>query len=132
MKKSRQLHLWIGLLTSFLILIEAVTGLLMVEPWLMGVNGPPEQRVEFEKPATGEVVESAGFGRGGGAGRHFGPAGQGNSIRSVVKNLHAGRIGNTDVSFLLDIVAVGLIFLTITGMIMSIKVLKAQRIRHRR
>ncbi len=98
----------------------------------MGVNGPPEQRVEFDKSTTGEVVERAGFGREGEAGRHFKPTGQGNSIRSFVKNLHAGRIGNTDVSFLLDIVAIALIILTITGMSMSIKILKAQRNRHRR
>jgi len=126
LKKIRNLHLWIGLLTSFLILIEAVTGLLMVEPWLIGAGRPAaEHRATLEKTAAGEVSVEAGFGSGGmGAGRRFNPAGQGNSIMSFVKNLHSGRIGGTDVSLLLDIIAVGLIILTITGMVLSVKALK--------
>ncbi|MCL6477812.1 MAG: PepSY domain-containing protein [Peptococcaceae bacterium] len=125
MKKIRRLHLWIGLFTSILILMEAVTGLLMVEPWLAGVNKPsPGQRAEFEKPVMKEVSGEGAARIGVEAGGHFAPDSRGNSIMAFVKNLHAGRVGDTNVSFLLDIVAVGLIILTITGIILSIKALK--------
>jgi uncharacterized iron-regulated membrane protein len=36
MKRIRQAHLWIGLITSIFLLMEAVTGLLLAEPWLIG------------------------------------------------------------------------------------------------
>jgi hypothetical protein len=36
MKRIRQAHLWIGLITSIFLLVEAVTGLLLAEPWLTG------------------------------------------------------------------------------------------------
>lgn len=111
MRINRQLHLWIGLITSVLILIEAVTGLLMTEPWLMGVNRPSvEQRSET---AETKMVK---------------PGNQGNGLMPFVKNLHAGRIGNTDVSILLDMVAIGMIILTITGITLSVRMIKMQRI----
>jgi hypothetical protein len=123
MKKIRNLHLWIGLFTSLFILVEAVTGLLMVEPWLMGASQPTaEQRVMVERGgAAREGMEAA---------RQFKPPGQGNSVTAFVKNLHAGRVGGTDVSLLLDIVAIGLIFMTVTGMVLTVKALKRQRVKH--
>ncbi|STO36655.1 Uncharacterised protein [[Flavobacterium] thermophilum] len=36
MRKMRNLHLWIGLISSIFLLVEAVTGLLLSEPWLIG------------------------------------------------------------------------------------------------
>ena len=39
MKKTSNLHLWIGLICSVFLLLEAVTGLLLTERWLMGVSG---------------------------------------------------------------------------------------------
>jgi len=132
MKKIRSLHLWIGLFTSLFILIEAVTGLLMLEPWLMGASQPAaEQRVMLEKTAQGEMPEKAGAAREGTeAERQFKPSGQRNSVTDFVKSLHAGRVGGTDVSVLLDIVALGLIFMTVTGMILTVKALKRPRARH--
>jgi uncharacterized iron-regulated membrane protein len=38
-KKTRNLHLWIGLITSIFLFIEAATGLLLTERWLMGMSG---------------------------------------------------------------------------------------------
>lgn len=131
MKKIRQLHLWIGLFTSLFILIEAVTGLLMVEPWLMGASQPAaEQRLMHERPAQGEVTGRTGAPvEGMEAGKQFNPAGQGN-IMAFVKNLHSGRVGGTDVSILLDIVAIGLIIMTVTGIVLTVKALKRPRARH--
>ena len=125
MRINRQLHLWIGLITSVLILIEAVTGLLMTEPWLMGVNRPSaEQRSET---AETKMVGFSERGRFNG-GPNFKPGNQGNGLMPFIKNLHAGRIGNTDVSILLDLAAIGMIILTITGIILSVRALKMQRI----
>ncbi len=132
MKTIRNLHLWIGLFTSLFILIEAVTGLLMVEPWLMGASHPAaEQRVTHERPVQGEVAESAEAAREGmEAAKQANPHGQGNSITAFVKNLHAGRVGSADVSVLLDIVALGLILMTVTGIVLTVKALKRQRPKH--
>lgn len=119
MNRWRQLHLWIGLLTSFLILIEAITGLFMIEPWLIGANKPStEQRVQLDKTRTGDTAEVS-------QGENFGMAGKQNNLMGFIKGLHSGRIGNTDISVFLDIVAIALIFLTTTGIILSIKRLKA-------
>lgn len=131
-KKCRQLHLWIGLFTSLLILMEAVTGLLMVEPWLIGANRPPaEQRMQLGKTGPGAFAGEAGaYGRpagaGAGQGRNAGGAGRQNSLMAFIKGLHSGKIGNTDISLFLDIAAVAMIVLTTTGIIMSINVLRAQ------
>jgi uncharacterized iron-regulated membrane protein len=38
MKKTRNLHLWVGLICSVFLLLEATTGLLLTERWLMGVK----------------------------------------------------------------------------------------------
>jgi len=121
--------LWIGLFTSLLIFVEAVTGLLMLEPWLMGAGRPPaEQRVMLERSAAGEVQGRPGAGaQGGEAGRNYRNAGQGSGIMVFVKNLHAGRVGGTDVSFLLDVAAVGMIVMTVTGMILTVKALRRNR-----
>lgn len=170
MRKIRNLHLWIGLFTSLLILIEAVTGLLMLEPALMGAGRPQgEQRVMIDKPTTGQVSEGSAAGRqqatsdqsnsGQASGRpssgqqytteqadtgqaqgrrgpggpgieadgNFNPAGQGTSFAAFVKGLHSGRINGTDISILLDIVAISLIFMTVTGMILTVKALKRRR-----
>jgi hypothetical protein len=54
-------------------------------------------------------------------------AGQGTSFASFVKGLHSGRIGGTDISIILDIVAVGLIIMTVTGMVLTVKALKRRR-----
>lgn len=166
--KNRQLHLWIGLLTSILVLVESVTGLLLAEPWLMGETSRPqmEQGMQFQRGRsdfpdaatnnatneatneetnnatdnatdneTGNPRDNAAFSQSGdqrpsfdrvGPGRNF-PGGEGrNGLMGFVRNLHAGRIGTTDVSFVASITAVALIILTITGIVLSLRVLVAQ------
>jgi hypothetical protein len=135
MRKFRQLHLWIGLLTSFLILIEAVTGLFMTEPWLLGMNRTPaEQQVQLEKIITGEPsgkeageYEKPVEGKASGS-RDSKDAGRQNNLMGFVKGLHSGRVGNTNLSLFLDIVAFALIILTTTGIVLTVKTLKTQSI----
>ena len=153
MRKFRQLHLWIGLLTSVFILMEAVTGLLLSEPWMMGQTSRSEIRMpaqtqqaagtatpDRQDPASGSSASSApaqeGKGNNQGAasssasgqqGRAMNGSGQqGTSFVGLIHGLHEGRIGSTDVKWLADVTAIGLIVLTITGISLSVQTLRAQ------
>lgn len=127
MRKTRRLHLWIGLFTSFLILIEAITGLILLEPKLIGIDMPKQQQMHGP-PGIEQTIAAEGMeGEKVAADRYRESAGQGFGAMAFIKNLHAGRIGNADVSILLELVAAGLIILTVTGMLMSIKALKLKR-----
>jgi uncharacterized iron-regulated membrane protein len=48
MKKLRRAHLWIGLIASIFIFMEALTGLLMNEPWLIGQSTIESGRGNFQ------------------------------------------------------------------------------------
>jgi len=52
--------------------------------------------------------------------------GESQGIVGIIRNLHAGRIGNTDVKWLMDLAALAMIFLTGSGIYLSIKVLSAE------
>lgn len=54
------------------------------------------------------------------------------SITGIIRGLHEGKIGTTNVKWLVDLVAIALIFLTGTGIYLSIKVLKADKKRRKR
>lgn len=147
MKKYRQLHLWIGLLCSVLILVESVTGLLLSEPWLMGGEERTEKRVPFQvssNRASGSAVpdgsslptaspaersQEEGFqfqeGKGGA------PQGM-NSLMGFIHGLHEGRIGSTNVKWVADLAAIAMIILTVTGIALSVQTLRAQSIRRKK
>lgn len=147
MKKSRQLHLWIGLICSILILIEAITGLLLSEPWLIGVQGRGEIRGEmrFEQQAAPSDQTSSSTAPTDSVSQNpvvasserpseFQPDTRKaqNSLMMLVRQLHEGRIGSTNLKWLADVAAIGLIILTVTGITLSMKTLRAQRIRHKK
>lgn len=125
MKKLRRLHLWIGLFCSVVILLEAVTGLLMLNPGLLGVSKAADRPLAQQWVAQ-EGGQNAS-GENGAVARQrqgFPPAGQGFSALRVIKELHTGRIGGADLSWLLSAGAVAVIILTITGIVLTINVLK--------
>jgi hypothetical protein len=63
----------------------------------------------------------------------MGPGGEGGAgVTNFIRNLHQGRIGNTNISWVMDITAIGMIILTITGIVMSTKVLAAQNVRRKK
>ncbi|RAK19115.1 hypothetical protein B0I26_10732 [Anoxybacillus vitaminiphilus] len=147
MKKMRQAHLWIGLITSVFLLMEAVTGLLLAEPWLIGQQ-PKGEPMLMQGAEQGQI--SAGMAQQGpsSAGnfaegesssspdfeqRSFGPRegfrGErgGNSLAGIIRGLHEGRLGNIDIRWAIDIAAISMIFLTLSGIYLSVKLLRAQR-----
>ncbi|WP_018085275.1 PepSY domain-containing protein [Desulfurispora thermophila] len=125
MKSLRRLHLWIGLFCSVVILLEAVTGLLLLNPGLLGVSKaadrPPAEQWVAQEGGQNASGENGAVSR---PGREFPPAGQGFSVLRVIKQLHTGRIGGADLSWLLSAGAVAVMVLTITGIVLTIKVLK--------
>jgi len=54
------------------------------------------------------------------------------SITGIIRGLHEGKIGTTNVKWLVDLVAIALIFLTSSGIYLSMKVLKADKKRRKR
>jgi hypothetical protein len=169
MRKTRQLHLWIGLICSVFILIEAVTGLFLLEPQLLGGGGgaPPQMmqqqtpagtdssdtnvaapsaradagsfpRIKLSAGAVSSDTNAAAPASGADAGSfprngNMGPGREGGTgAINFIRNLHQGRIGNTDISWVMDITAIGMIILTITGIVMSTKILAAQSVRRRK
>ncbi|SFI61569.1 PepSY-associated TM helix domain-containing protein [Thermoflavimicrobium dichotomicum] len=145
MKKMRQAHLWIGLVTSAFLLMEAVTGLLLTEPWLMGQQPksrpmsmqeqgqPSEGKAEQTQPPTGNLKQGEKSIDTDSKQKEFGsmkgfPKGEGeNSLMGIVKGLHEGRLGDMDIKWIIDIAAISMIFLTLSGVYLSVKLLRAQR-----
>ncbi|WP_066064940.1 PepSY-associated TM helix domain-containing protein [Neobacillus soli] len=178
MKKTRRLHLWIGLIASVFIFMESLTGLLMNEPWLIGQSQIEGGRGNFQPgqfnqgqflqgniggwgqgtgqnqgqavnpqqgqssgqtqgqtgtDGNGKYQRRSGFGGNGNlAGRTRGEGIGKGSLISTIRGLHEGRIGNTEVKWFLDLVAIAMMFLTGTGIYLSIKVLGAERKRKKR
>ncbi|MEI7026341.1 PepSY-associated TM helix domain-containing protein [Paenibacillus sp. y28] len=162
MKKTRQLHLWIGLVTSIFILMQAVTGLLMSEPWLIGMSGGEGGRPAMtagtnagaaqgfgQQPAgsasgaqsadtsaaqpSAATANTSTDAQGTAGGRTVmqqpgqGPdQGGSSSAMRIIKGLHEGKIGGTNIKWLIDLTAVGMMILTVTGISLSIKALRAQ------
>lgn len=120
LKKTRQAHLWIGLISSVLILMESITGLLLTEPWLMG--GKEKEGIRVEQHMRNSSSPSQQMPQ-----KFKEKKGNTNSFSGFVKQLHTGRIGNTDISWALDITSIAMIFLTASGIYLSIKILMAQR-----
>jgi hypothetical protein len=175
MKKLRRAHLWIGLFASIFIFMEAMTGLLMNEPWLIGQstiesgrgNFQPGQFNQGQNPQgrmggsgqangqtqgqssgqtqgqanNGQTQGQTGFSPNGqfqgrqafGANGNSGMRGsQSQGIVGTIRSLHQGVIGNTNVKWLIDLIALAMMFLTGTGVYLSIKVLSAESKRKKR
>lgn len=166
MKKTRKLHLWIGLISSVFILIQSVTGLLISEPWLVGGSSRGEMpRTEMNGSISGAAAGNSGTGSSGDTqapassssdsavsndnsstadqgqqGQQF-PNGQGfpgggeqgeGGIVGFAKKLHEGMIYGNSYKIIVDLTAASLIFMTLTGICLSIRVLKGQSKQRRR
>jgi hypothetical protein len=136
MKKFRQLHLWIGLISSVFILIQAVTGLLLSEPWLIGAQ-PREEMKGVPMGGPANTVNRASI-RENQVARNSMPAGNdvkpvsgpernGSDLAGWIRSLHEGKWGGANMKIFVDITAVSLIILTVTGIVLSIRELRALR-----
>ncbi len=129
LKTIRKLHLWTGVIVAVFLLLQSITGLILANSHWSG-QGPP--RAGFD--ASLGLNESTQVGTPGweGPGLQRGRAGSGGPYAggrdlgtlAVIRALHEGRAGNYDFSLLLDVVAIGFILVTITGLILAYKVLK--------
>ena len=121
----KQAHLWIGLIASIFLFIEALTGLLLTEPWLTGQTSHPAKiirDVEQRDLPEGSDLEQKSPDDLGDFDRE-----RNSSLSGIIRGIHSGRIGDTDISWILDIVAVSIMFLTGSGIYLSIKILRNQR-----
>lgn len=136
MKNSRQLHLWIGMITSLFILMEAVTGLIMSEPWLIGAQSHEEGRkkaMDGSAPAVGQTGGTAEEEERFNSSMTLPQEGnKQSSLMGVIKGLHEGKFAGANLRIVIDATAIGLIVLTVTGLTLSVKTLRAQRIRRKK
>ncbi|QRG68009.1 PepSY-associated TM helix domain-containing protein [Brevibacillus choshinensis] len=141
MKNTRQLHLWIGIITSLFILIEAATGLILSEPWLIGSQSHGEGRkmvmsssaTTAGQNADGQGENDSNSSNSSNSRMAFPEGGnQQSSLMGVIRGLHEGKIAGSNLRIVVDLTAVGLIVLTVTGLTLSFKTLRAQRIRRKK
>lgn len=104
----RKIHLWVGLILAVFLLIEAITGLILAEPWLVGQSqmNPPHSIASGPNMAQ----------RSDGISRSASPFG-------IAKQLHEGKINGLNFKWLIDLTAIGIILLTLTGVYLSISLL---------
>ncbi|WP_031405886.1 PepSY domain-containing protein [Geobacillus vulcani] len=126
MRKMRNLHLWIGLISSVFLLVEAVTGLFLSEPWLIGQAERGEMHRAMQAGGAFGVEQASG------AGSSTAPIvpraeERGTSLGTFIRQLHEGRIGSLDIRWAVDLAAVAMIVLTATGICLSIRTLAAGR-----
>jgi hypothetical protein len=168
LRRLRKMHLWVGLITSIIILFESVTGLILEEPqWFGGqaemslnqtnFNGgnipsfnqgnsnssqsssngtSTTQSTNGNVQSNGNNQTQNGFGgrmnRGqfNGNPNLRGARGGFRSLNNFVQQLHRGNINGVDVHWLMDLAALAMIFLSLSGIYMSIRILSAGRKRH--
>jgi hypothetical protein len=72
-------------------------------------------------------------GPGGFSGKPMGDGtGTSGSLMGIIKGLHEGRIGTTNIKWLIDLTAIAMIFLTGSGVFLSIKILSAEKRKQKR
>lgn len=165
-RKMHNLHLWIGLITSIIILMEAVTGLMLEHPSLMGIQSKApiiernsqftssedqsitasDQGLKTANQSTSTATQSttsqnsvASMTPSSGlqgekqfettALRSEGSRKQeaGNSLMGLIKGLHEGKLGDLNIKWVIDLAAISMIVLTISGMYLSIRILRGQK-----
>ncbi|MEH7415273.1 PepSY-associated TM helix domain-containing protein [Neobacillus drentensis] len=96
-----------------------------------GQNGNQTQRFN----GNGQFQRRGNFGGNGNfpAGMMMNRQGMGQtSAMGIIRGLHEGRIGNTNIKWLIDLIALAMMALTGTGIYLSIKVLGAEAKRKKR
>lgn len=127
---ARKIHLWVGVILAIVILIEAVTGLILAEPWLIGEErgqGQQQRRqlgkqqigIQANAPDNTNAIQGE---QRAAAGRTTAPS----SAFGLAKGLHQGKFETFNLKWLVSLSAIGLIILTLTGIYIAIPILKAR------
>lgn len=114
---ARKIHLWVGLILAVVLLVEAATGLILAEPRLFAGE-------RLQSPAGGETRQVQGQLRLRERRRERGAQ---EGIVSEARRLHQGRVGSLDLRWVIELSAVGLVVLTVTGVYMAAFTLGAGR-----
>ncbi len=109
---ARKIHLWVGLILAIVLIIEAITGLVLAEPWIVGQGKPQipigdSQNMEQRKSMPRSVESGK-------------PVQSGFNAFGFAKGLHQGKVGGFDLTWVVDLSAIGLIVLALTGVYLSI------------
>lgn len=124
-QSARKIHLLVGLILAAVILTEAVTGLILAEPWLVGQGQQQRSQLPYESEqsqTTGNKSLTPGKQRAATASK---PAPS--SAFGLAKGLHQGKIGDLNLKWIVSITAIGLVILTLTGIYIAIPMLKPRR-----
>ncbi len=124
LQATRKIHMWLGLIVSVFLLIEAITGLLLAEPWLIGVNKAQSQNINLGADRQNKTP-IANFNDGKAVDI---PKQAPNHVTSLgfVKKLHQGIVGDQNFKWLADITAISIMILSFTGIYLSIPILRAK------
>jgi hypothetical protein len=124
---TRKVHLWLGLLIAVFLLVEAVTGLILSEPTLIGAAKPHsshEVRAAIENGSS--ALPKLGNSQTAEVEKHVNQIAGDVSALVFIKQLHQGIIQSNSFRWIVDIIAVSIIVLTLTGIYLSIPLLKSQ------
>lgn len=118
----RKVHLWLGLIVAIFLLIVAITGLILSEPGLIGAQARPDdhqvkQMVLPENSSTSQNVYVI---------RSESQLAGDVSTLVFIKQLHQGIIYSKNFRWVIDLVAISIIALTLTGIYLSIPFLKVR------
>ena len=117
----RKIHLWVGLILAIFLLVEAITGLILSEPWLVGqspAEGPLRISDKSQIPGSKTLPPEEIAQRSDVRPDSRGPF-------SIARGLHEGKYSGMNLKWLVDLEAIGIIFLTLTGGYLSITLLRA-------
>jgi hypothetical protein len=126
LKVIRNLHLWLGLFLTVFLLVEAVTGLILSEPSFIGVN--KVQHVSQSSQSEGKISAAslAGSEQDAKGIEHAKQVSGDVSLLVFIKQLHQGIFSSDSFRWIVELTAIGIIILTVTGVYISIPLLKAQ------
>ncbi|WP_169717822.1 hypothetical protein SPSIL_001980 [Sporomusa silvacetica DSM 10669] len=125
---ARKLHLYLGLILVIVLLSEAITGLILAEPGLVGQEKPPMPAVRQSSKLAQEIApESKGLTSQSQDQLQSNTKPVASGIFGITRGLHQEKIGNLDLKWIVDLAAIGLILLTLTGKYLLFPALRSRR-----
>jgi hypothetical protein len=124
---ARKLHRWVGLILALVLLMESVTGLILAES---GLWGQEKSRPPMANPPSNSEQNKSAEVRNDNpphtrTNRETPPT-NGLNVFGIAKGLHQGRLGEWNAKWLVDLAAIGMIFLNLTGIYIAIPILRAR------